>query len=93
MKYMFCRNRVRDFQTWYEVFNANTNAACEAGLQLIHMWRDVEEPNNVFMLFSVESMDRAREFIEHPDAARSGEVSGVIDGECHFLDEAEIIES
>lgn len=93
MKYMLCRNRVQDYQAWYEVFNANTNAASEAGLQLIHLWREVEEPNNVFMLFSVESKDRALEFINHPDAARSGEVSGVIDGECHFLEDIETIES
>lgn len=89
MKYMLCRNRVREFQAWYEVFTSNINAGREAGLQLIRLWRDVEDPNNVFILFSVESTERAREFINHPDAARAGEVSGVIDGECHFLEDTE----
>jgi hypothetical protein len=84
---MLCRNRVKQFEQWYEVFVSHTATHLESGLQLVHMWRDVEEPNNVFLLFSVESMDRAREFINHPDSARAGEVSGVIDGECHFLDD------
>ena len=91
MEYMLCRNRVKQFQAWYEVFTSNTATAREAGLQLINLWHDMEDPNNIFMLFSVESMERAREFINHPDAARSGEVSGVIDGECHFLEDTEAI--
>lgn len=87
MRYMLCRNRVKQFEQWYEVFVSHAATQREAGLQLIHMWRDVQEPNNVFFLFSVESIDRARDFINHPDAARAGEISGVIDGECHFLED------
>lgn len=47
----------------------------------------VDEPNNVFFLFEVASMDKAREFISNPEAAKAGETSGVLDGEYHFVEE------
>jgi hypothetical protein len=85
MIYMLCRNRVADFSRWKAVFASHRAAQQEAGLRFVHIWRSVEEPNNVFFLFEVASMDKAREFIGNPDAAKAGEASGVIDGEYHFV--------
>ena len=88
MTYMLCRNRVADFSQWKAVFAANAGVAQAAGLRLVNMWRSVEEPNNVFFMFEVASMDKAREFISNPEAAKAGEASGVVDGECHFVEDA-----
>jgi hypothetical protein len=88
MIYMLCRNRVADFSRWNAVFASHEAAHQEAGLRLVHIWRSVEEPNNVFFLFEVASMEKAREFIGDPEAAKAGEASGVIDGEYHFLGDA-----
>jgi hypothetical protein len=82
---MLCRNRVDNYEKWKAVFDKNNDAGQAAGLTVLNMWRDLDEPNNVFFLLSVESVDKAREFISHPDAAKSGEISGVIDGECNFV--------
>jgi hypothetical protein len=84
---MLCRNRVLDFFRWKEIFDAHSRAQEDAGLRLINMWRSVDEPNNVFLLFEVTSVEKAREFISTPEAARAGEESGVVDGECHFIEE------
>jgi len=46
----------------------------------------VEESNNVFFLFEVTSLDKARAFISNPAAAEAGKESGVLDGEYHFLE-------
>ena len=89
MTYMLCRNRVESFAEWKAVFDANSGAARDAGLRLANIWRSVEEPNNVFLLFEIASIDKAREFISSPDAARTGRASGVVDGECHFVDNVE----
>ena len=88
MIYMLCRNRVADFSSWKAVFASHEAAHQEAGLRLVHIWRSVEEPNNVFFLFEVASMEKAREFIGDPGAAKAGEASGVIDGEYHFVGDA-----
>ena len=88
MTYMLCRNRVEDFSKWKTEFDSNSGAAENAGLRLVRIWRSVEEPNNVFLMFEIASIERARDFISSPEAARTGEASGVIDGECHFVEDA-----
>jgi hypothetical protein len=44
------------------------------------------EPNNAFILFEVTSLERARAFISDLAAAEAGRMSGVLDGEYHFLE-------
>jgi len=88
MTYMLCRNRVADFSRWKAVFASHEAAHREAGLRLVSLWRAVEEPNNVFFMFEVASLDKARKFISNPEAAKVGEASGVIDGEYHFVEDA-----
>ena len=87
---MLCRNRVRDFDEWKEVFDSHLEAQGDAGLRLIDMWRDVEDPNNVFFTFEVLDIGRARAFVSAPEAADAGESSGVLDGEIHFAERINI---
>ena len=88
MIYMLCRNRVADFSRWKAVFASHEAAHQAAGLRLVSIWRGDEEPNNIFFLFEVASLEKAREFIGNPEAAKAGEASGVIDGEYHFVGDA-----
>ncbi len=87
MTYMLCRNRVVEFSRWKSVFASHQSAHREAGLKLVKLWQSVEEPNNVFFLFEVASVEKAREFIGNPEAAKAGEASGVLDGEYHFIED------
>ena len=87
MTYLLCRNRVADFERWKLVF-ASRSAHLSAGLRLIHLWRGAEEANNIYFVFEVASVDKAREFIGDPEAAKAAEASGVIDGEYHFATDA-----
>jgi hypothetical protein len=86
--YLLCRNRVADFSRWKAVLASHAAAHCGAGLRLVNIWPGVEEPNNVFFLFEVASLDQARAFIGDPEAAKAGETAGVIDGEYHFVEDA-----
>lgn len=83
--HLLCRNRVADFRKWKAVFDSHASAQREAGLRLVHLWRDVDEPNNVFFLFEVDDEKKARAFLNDPAAAEAGRASGVLDGEYHFL--------
>jgi len=88
MTYLLCRNRVVNFEQWKTVFDSHTGAHQATGLKLLTIWRSIQEPNNVFFMFEVSSMDKAREFLNSPESAEAGEVSGVLDGEFHFVEEA-----
>jgi hypothetical protein len=89
MKCLLCRNRVSDFTRWKSVFSSHEAAHREAGLRLMNLWRSLEEPNNIFFVFEVASMEKARAFISNPEAAEAGKASGVLDGEYHFVEDAE----
>ena len=86
MTVLLCRNRVADFVRWKSVFDFEAERCEAAGLHLTHLWRDLEDPNNVFFLLEVASLDRARAFLADPAGAAAGEASGVLDGEFHFLE-------
>jgi hypothetical protein len=89
MDYLLCRNRVRDFAIWKNVFDSHAAGHRAAGLKLVNLWRAIDEVNNVFFLFEVSSAEDARAFISTPEAANAGKESGVIDGEYHFLRKGE----
>jgi hypothetical protein len=88
MIYMLCRNRVADFSRWKAVFASHEAAHKQAGLRLVSLRREIEEPNNIFFVFEAESVAKARKFINDPEAAKSAAASGMIDGEYHFVEDA-----
>ena len=88
MTYLLCRNRVADFAQWKAVFAAHATAHRDAGLRLVGVWHSAEEPNNVFFMFEVASMDKAMAFMSTPEAVEGRDASGVLDGEFHFIEDA-----
>jgi len=89
MIYMLCRNRVADFAKWKRVFDSHAPAHRSAGLRLVQLWRGLDEPNNVFFVFEVSSLETARAFVSAPDAAEAGKAAGVVDGDIQFLESTE----
>jgi hypothetical protein len=83
---MLCRNQVVDYSKWKAVFDSHAQAHRTAGLHLKDLWRDMENPNTVFFVFEVDSLEKARAFIKAPGAAEAGKASGVLDGDYHFLE-------
>ena len=86
MKRMICRNVVKDFDAWKAIFDENLEAAQAAGLNLENLWRSIDDPNEVFFIFTVEDVDAAKAFTSDPAAAEAGERSGVIDGNCWMVE-------
>jgi len=82
----FCRNKVADFEKWKAVFDSHTQAHREAGLILQHLWQNIDDPNDVFFLFEVEDISKAKAFITSPAAPDAKEKSGIIgEPEIYFL--------
>jgi hypothetical protein len=91
MLVMLVRNRVEDYSRWKSVFDSQDPAAREAGQYLTDLWRDIEDPNNVFFVLRISDLDKARDFVADPKSAEVGKAAGVIDGEIHFLERNEAI--
>jgi hypothetical protein len=88
MNYMLCRNRVRKFDQWKRVFDDHADAHRAAGLKLVHLWYELESPRNIFFLFEVENVERARAFLESPDATAAERESGLIEGDFRFFSDS-----
>jgi len=85
MIHMLCWNRVQDFDRWKKIFSSHREAHLAAGLKLVHLWKTVDDPNNVYFLYEVDSIDKVRAFMATPEATAAREASGVIEGDYHFL--------
>ena len=83
MLYLWVRHKVADFDKWYSVFASHDEAQKEAGLHLLHLLRDTDDPNLVVLLFRVDDVEKTKAFIEAPSAYEAAENSGVI-GEPEF---------
>ena len=90
MMVLLVRNKVKDFDQWRRVFDSQAETARAAGLNLMQMWRSVDDANDVFFLFEVEDRGRAEAFMNAPEAASAGDEAGVIEGDYHFLNVDEV---
>ncbi len=86
MPHMLVRNVVRDVDHWHRVFEAQGDAAAEAGLTLLHLWRSSDDPTVVWFVFDVADRDRAEAFLQDPASAEVGVRAGVVDGEVLWLE-------
>jgi hypothetical protein len=75
---MLCRHSVQDFDRWYDIFASHAEAQKNAGLHLLYLLREANDPNHLVYLFKVDDPQRARAFTEAPDANEAGKESGVI---------------
>ena len=83
---LLVRNRVQDVDRWKRVFDAQAAAGTAAGLTVLHVWRSVDAPDQVFFLLHVEDRERAEAYMASPEAAAVGVQAGALDGEVHLLD-------
>lgn len=77
---MLGRTRVTDFAGWKSAFDAKTPQLTAGGLHLCDLWRDTADPDNVYIVFEVESLDKARAL----------EAEGVLEGEYGLLSTAPV---
>lgn len=54
-----------------------------AGLTVLHVWRSVDAPDQIFFLLDVEDRERAEAYMASPESA-AGVEAGALDGEVHF---------
>jgi hypothetical protein len=86
MTYLLARQRVADFATWKRVFDAHAAAQEAAGLRVVHVVRNLDDPNDVFAWFDVTDLQAARAFVSSPDVPEARRQSGVIGvPDLHFL--------
>lgn len=87
MTYLLIRHRVADFATWKPVYDAHAPARTAAGLTDVDLLRDLDDPNQIVLLFEVSDLQKAREFVDSPSLRDAMSNAGVIDKpDLYFLE-------
>lgn len=87
MIYMHCNIRVTDYEKWKAVMLADDQAQHEAGMNLIHLWRGIDDPNRAFFILEVHDREKTRNFLNAADFKRPPESAGDLELEWHFVEE------
>lgn len=83
---LLVRNKVKDYERWRRVFDAELEGPRSAGLNLVKVWQSVDDPNEVFFVFRIDDRAKAEEFMHAPESAAAGVEAGVIQGEAWFVE-------
>ncbi len=90
MIHVLIRTTVADYAKWRPFFDAdapNRRAGGATGSE--HVFRDVDNPNNVTVLVEMESVENANKFMQNPALAEMMQKAGVMGApEVHFLSRA-----
>ena len=79
MTRVLVRHRVADFAKWKIAYDGHAGSRQRAGLEETHLMRNVQNPNEVILLFEANDLKKAQEFVASPDLREAMEKAGVVD--------------
>lgn len=92
MPYFLVRQKVKDYAKWKQVFDEHAPARVTASSKGGYVYRNSENPNEVFVLLEVSDLQKGREFAKSEDLRKTMERAGVTEKpDVYFLAEAERI--
>jgi hypothetical protein len=79
MPYLLVRHRVSDYSKWKTAYDSHSPAREKAGLKEEHLLRNIDDPNEVILLFQAGEIEKAKEFSESADLREAMQDAGVVD--------------
>jgi hypothetical protein len=79
MRFLLVRHKVAEFDRWKSAYDAHLPSREQAGLKEERLLRNIDEPGEVLILFEVEDLQKAREFVDSADLKTAMEKAGVVD--------------
>jgi hypothetical protein len=70
MVYLLVRHKVRDLEKWKVVFDAHANARAARGIRTRFLFRNMEVPDEVILMFEAQELSTLREFSVSPEFHR-----------------------
>jgi hypothetical protein len=78
MQYVLVRHKIADFSKWKPAYDAHFRGP-SAGLKEKHLLRNIDNPNEIILLFEAEDLQKAKEFAGSSDLRETMQNAGVID--------------
>jgi len=67
-----------DFAKWKSAYDAHLETRAAAGLRELHLWRSLDEPNRLALLFEIADMGKARAFVASQDLREKMAAAGIL---------------
>ena len=79
MTYLMVRHKVSDFGEWKAAYDARAPARARAGLKQEHLLRNIDNPDEIVILFSTDDLGKAKIFAASADLREAMQKAGVTD--------------
>ncbi len=90
MPYVLVRHKVEDYTTWKPMFDEGELDRRAVGSKGGYVFRNVDDPNEVFILMEVTDLEQARHAAQSEEMRQSMQRAGVADQpDLYFLEEAD----
>jgi len=87
---MMIRHKIKDYDKWAPGFHAHADVRKETGELSYHIYRDIDDPYQVILVFEMADLDKAREFSWSEDLKKAMRAAGIESlPEISFFDELE----
>jgi hypothetical protein len=88
VNYILIRHKVADFGKWKPGYDAHASARQNAGLKEERLLRNIDNPNEVVLLFSAQDINKAKQFAASDDLRQRMQDVGVVDKpDVYFLND------
>jgi len=77
MTQMIIRHKVVDFDKWKTAYEEHQSERQGAGLKDLHLWRNMDDPNEVIVMFEASDVAKARDFAGSSDLKEKMLAAGV----------------
>ena len=77
MAHMIIRHKVADFGKWKAAYEEHRSTRQAVSIKDLHLWRNVDDPNEVIVLFEASDVAKARDFTRSSDLKEKMQTAGV----------------
>jgi heme-degrading monooxygenase HmoA len=90
MPHMLVRHKVEDYAKWKPIYDQHASTRRASGSKGAHLFRNVDNPNEIIILFEWDDLSKARNFARSEDLIKTMKKAGVIGKpDIYFLDDIE----
>ena len=79
MPHVLVHQRIEEFDRWKEVFDRLAPARAAASCRSTALFRNLEDPHEVVVLFEFDDLAQAREHMSSPELRAAWQAAGVTD--------------
>jgi hypothetical protein len=78
MAHLLIRHKVQDFDKWKAAYETHQPARAAAGLTDLRLWHNLEDPDDIFLLFEAVDVAKAKAFAASGDLKERMKSAGVV---------------